>query len=163
MPNFKKIHYGRVLYETLRAYYSVNSSGNISQLYKYLLAIIQVMQAPFDGYDIYRTKESIIANCKWQVGQLTNVLNYLYDPTLNRIFITQSILLPVADPTFSYPPDNFDTVFDEDPEIFERTFTDRAASTLVIINVPTGLSVSDITATVEQIKLTGIPYQIVTF
>src|ERR1044072_3249275 len=122
MPNFKKIHYGRVLYETLRAYYSVNSSGNISQLYKYLLAIIQVMQAPFDGYDIYRTKEAIIANCKWQIGQLTNVLNYLYDNKLKRIFITQSVLTVINDPIFQYAPSNYDTVFSEAPTIFERTF-----------------------------------------
>lgn len=163
MPNFRHIDYGKLLYETLRAYYSVNSSGNISIMYKYLLAILQVLQAPFDGYEIYRTKEAIIANCKWQIGQLTNVLNYLYDPTLSRIFITQSVILPVADPTFAYLPDNFDTVFAEDPEIFERTFTDKAASTLVTINVPIGVNISDLTATVEQIKLTGIPYQIVTF
>lgn len=163
MPNFKHISYGKLLYETLRSYYSVNVSGNISIMYKFLLAIIQVLQAPFDGYEIYRTKEAIIANCKWQIGQLTNVLNFLYDPTLSRIFITQSIVLPVADPTFAYNPDNFDTVFAEDPEIFERTFSDKVASTLVTINVPIGVNISDLTATVEQIKLTGIPYTIQTF
>lgn len=163
MPNFKHISYGKLLYETLRSYYSVNVSGNISIMYKFLLAIIQVLQAPFDGYEIYRTKEAIIANCKWQIGQLTNVLNFLYDPTLSRIFITQSIVLPVADPTFAYNPDNFDAVFAEDPEIFERTFSDKVASTLVTINVPIGVNLTDLTATIEQIKLTGIPYIIQTF
>jgi hypothetical protein len=163
MPNFKHINYGRVLYETLRAYYSVNSAGDMSILYRYLIAILNVLQKPFDGYELYRNKEAIIASCKWQIGQLTNVLNFLYDPTLSRIFITQSIILPIADPTFVYAPYNFDTVFAEDPAVFERTFKDRAASTLVTINVPTGVNISDLTATVEQIKLTGIPYQIAIF
>lgn len=164
MPNFKDIHYGKLLYETLRAYYSVNSSGNISTFYKYLLAIVQTMQAPFDNYNTYRRKEAVIANCKWQIGQLTNVLNYLYDSTLNRIYITQSVILPVADPTFDYPPVNFDGAFtDSPPAIFERTFSDRVASTLVTINVPTGTNVSDLTATVEQIKFQGIPYKIIEF
>ena len=163
MPNFRHIAYGRLLYETLRAYYSVNSNGNLSIMYKFLLAIVQVMQSPFDKYELYRTKEAIIANCKWQIGQLTNVLNFLYDPTLSRIFITQSSISPIDDPTFDYAPYNYDTVFAEDPELFERTFNDRAATTLVTINVPIGVNVSDLTATVEQIKLTGIPYQIIEF
>lgn len=164
MPNFKKIEYGRLLYETLRAYYSVNSSGDISILFKYLLACIQPLQAPFDGYDTYRTKEAIIANCKWQIGQLTNVLNYLYDNIQNRIFITQSTISRITDPTFAYAPYNFDETFsDSPPAIFERTFSDRFTITKVTINVPVGTNISDLTATIEQIKLIGIDYQIVTF
>jgi hypothetical protein len=164
MPNFRHIHYGKLLYETLRAYYSVNSSGSLSKAYKYLIAILQVLQEPFDGYEVYRTKEAIIANCKWQIGQLTNVLNFLYDPSLSRIFITQSAVASISDPIFAYPPIHFDQTFaDAPPAIFERTFADRAATTLVTINVPTGTNISDLTATVEQIKLIGIKYQIVTF
>jgi hypothetical protein len=121
------------------------------------------MQAPFDGYETYRTKEAIIANCKWQIGQLTNVLNFLYDSSLSRIFITQSAIADIDDPTFAYAPYNFDDVFSEAPLKFERTFNDRVATTLVTINVPVGVNISDLTATLEQIKLTGIPYQIVTF
>lgn len=163
MPNFRTIQYGKLLYETLRSYYAVNSSGNISILFKYLLAVVQVMQIPFDAYEAYRTKEAIIANCKWQIGQLTNVLNFLYDPALSRIFITQSAIADIDDPTFAYAPYNFDGLFAEAPLKFERTFNDRVATTLVTINVPTGLNISDITATIEQIKLTGIPYQITEF
>lgn len=164
MAKFRNIHFGKLLYETLRGYFSVNTSGNISILYKFLLAIVQVLQNPFDAYVVYRTKESIISNCKWQIGQLTNVLNYLYDPSLSRIFITQSVIVAIADPTFSYPPIHFDKTFaDSPPSIFERTFGDRVATTLVTINVPAGTNISDLTATVEQIKLQGINYQIVTF
>jgi hypothetical protein len=164
MPAFKKISYGPLLYETLRAYYSVNSAGNLSILYKYLLAIVQPLQGPFNAYDTYRTKEAIIANCKWQIGQLTNVLNYLYDRTLSRIFITQSAIAAISDPMFAYAPTHFDQTYaDAPPEIFERTFSDRVATTLVTINVPVGVNISDLTATVEQIKITGIPYKIVTF
>lgn len=164
MNNFRDIQYGRLLLETLRAYYSVNAAGNLSILYKFLFAIVEVFQDPFDKYALYRTKEAIIANCKWQIGQLTNVLNLLYDPILNRIFINQSIVLPVADPMFAYDPINFDTVFAEVPaEIYEHVFGDRVATTLVTINVPIGTNISDLTATVEQIKLAGISYQIATF
>lgn len=164
MPNFRKISYGPLLYETLRAYYSVNSSGELSVMYKFLLAIVQVLQGPFDVYDTYRKKEAIIANCKWQIGQLTNVLNYLYDSSLNRIFITQSEIAAISDPTFAYSPTHFDQTFaDTPPEIFERTFKDRVATTLVTINVPVSVNLSDLTATIEQIKIEGIPYKIVTF
>jgi hypothetical protein len=163
MPNFRHIDYGKTLYETMRAYYAVNSGGEVSIMFKFVIAALQVLQQPFNRYEAYRSKEAIIASCKWQIGQLTNVLNFLYDPTLARIFITQSVILPVVDPTFAYPPQNFDTVFAEDPLIFERTFSDKVASSLVTINVPTGVNVSDLTATVEQIKLTGIPYQIIEF
>jgi hypothetical protein len=162
--NFRNINYGRLLLETLRSYYAVNAAGSMSVMYKFLLAIVQPLQGPFDQYALYRLKESIIANCKWQIGQLTNVLNLLYDPILNRIFISQSEISIVDDPTFAYEAYNFDTVFAEEPaEIFEKTFADKASTTLVEINVPTGSPISDITATVEQIKLTGIPYQIIEF
>lgn len=161
---FKNINYGRQLYESLRAYYAVNSSGSITGMYKFLIAILQVLQAPFDGYNAYRNKEALIASCKWQIGQLTNVLNYLYDPIQNRIFITQSTISRIDDPTFAYAPYNFDKTFsDSPPAIFERTFNDRSAITNVIINVPAGSNITDLIATVEQIKLSGIEYTIQTF
>jgi hypothetical protein len=163
MSSFRNINYGRLLYETLRNYFSVNSSGDMSIIYHFLAAIIAVLQHPFDAYAVYRTKEELIAECKWQIGQLTNVLNYLYDSTLKRIFITQSVLRVVVDPMFQYAPSNFDTVFAEAPTIFERTFADKAASTLVTINIPAGINESDLVATVEQIRAQGIPYKIKVF
>lgn len=163
MKQFRDIDYGRLLYETLRAYYAVNSEGEISILYKFLAAIVATLQEPFDKYQEYRSKEFLIASCKWQMGQLTNVLNYLYDNSQNRIFITQSVLTVVVDPMFQYPPSNFDVTFSETPTIYERSFNDKTSSSLVTINIPSGTNESDLVATIEQIRIQGIPYKINVF
>lgn len=163
MQLFRKINYRLMLYEALRNYFSVNSSNEISMLYKYCSAFLQPLQAPFDAYDLQRKKNDLIASCKWQIGQLTNVLNFLYDTLLARIFITQSVVTVISDPTFDYPAIHFDGTFEEAPLIFEREFFDRVSISAVIINVPTGVTLSDITATIEQIRLQGIPYTIVFF
>lgn len=163
MAGFRNIDYGKMLYESLRNYYSVNATGDISILYKYLACFLAVLQAPFDAYAIFRTKETIIASCKWQIGQLTNVLNYLFDATLSRIYITQSTLSVVADPMFEYAPVNFDTVFTEAPVIFEREFGDKISGTLVTINIPAAVDEVDLRAVVEQIRMQGIPYLINVF
>lgn len=165
MPNNNRnINYATLLYEALRNYFSINAAGQVSILYKYLAAIIAPLQAPFDAFDIFRKKENIIASCKWQIGQLTNVLNYLFDNPLSRIFITQSVVTPVSDPTFAYPPDNFDMTFaDSPPEIFEVEFTDKTLQTVVTIHVPVSANLAEITAAVNQIRMQGIPYNIVTF
>jgi hypothetical protein len=160
--NFKNINYARQLYESLRNYYSVNTAGQITILYKFLAAMLQPLQAPFDSFVLFRNKEALIASCKWQIGQLTNVLNFLYDSVLSRIFITQNSITVIADPMFQYAPINFDSDFGTAPLEFERKFTDRASETVVTINVPAGVDLADLTATVEQIRLKGIPYQIVT-
>ena len=164
MAKFKIILYGRMLYETLRNYYSVNSKGQISILYKYLIAIISPMQAPFDTFDIARIKSRLIAQCKWQIGQLTNVLNFLYDVTLSRIYITQSVADPVSATTFAYPAILQAFVFNEistaSLNTQARTFFDLASKSDVIVHVPDTVNIPDITATLEQIKLQGIAYQI---
>lgn len=152
-----------MLYEALRNYFSVNAAGDMSILYKYLAAFVGPLQAPFDAYDTYRIKEALIASCKWQIGQLTNVLNYIYDSALKRIFITQSVLTVIADPMFEYAPVNFDVEFTETPTIFEREFGDRVAASLVTINIPSAVNESDLIATVEQIRMQGIPYTINVF
>ena len=162
--NLRNINYGRLLYETLRAYFSVNGvTGNLTGFYKYLAAIIQPMQPVFDSYVIFRTREALIASCKWQIGQLTNVLNYLYDATLNRIFITQSTSSIISDPVFAYPPDHFDTTFASMPTVFERKFGDKLRGTLVTIHIPVAVDEVDLISVVEQIRIQGIPYAIVTF
>lgn len=159
--NFRSINYGRLLYETMRNYFAVNAAGDISQLYEYLAAIIQPLQAPFNAYMTFRITQALIANCMWQIGQLTNVLNYLFDSVLNRIFITQSTATLLSDPTFPYPAVNFDSDFGTAPAQFESTFDDITNLDTVTINVPEGSNIAAITAVVEQIRVSGIPYQIV--
>lgn len=160
--NFKNINYGKMLYEGLRNYFSVNAQGNISYLFKFLAACIQPLQVPFDEFVIFRTREAIIANCKWQMGQLTNTLNYLFDPVFNSIYITQSVLTIISDPMFQYAPVNFDSDFGTSPEIFERRFSDKSAQTNVIINLPVALEPrqSEITAVINQINVSGVLYTI---
>jgi hypothetical protein len=160
MKLFRNIDYSKMLLETLRNFFSVNVAGNISILYKYALALIYPLQQPFNDYVTFRNKEFIIASCKWQIGQLTNVLNYLYDNTLNRIYITQSTITIVNDPMFQYAPYNFDSDFAAAPSIFERGFTDKVSSSLVTINAPTAVDHNDFVATVNQIRTLGIRYTI---
>lgn len=152
-----------MLYEALRNYFSLNTHGEISILYKYCAALIFPLQAPFDAYDIQRRIYEIIANCKWQIGQLTNVLNYLFDPILNRIFLTQSTTISVSAPEFEYTTLLQMQEFDTPALVQTREFNDRLAGTSVIINVPIGTDIPAITATIEQIKIDGIPYQIIEF
>lgn len=164
MPNnFKNINYGRMLFESLRKYFAVNSDNDISIIYRYLAAFVALFQVPFETFTTFRNKEALIANCKWQIGQLTNVLNYIYDVTLSRIFITQSVLNIIADPTFQYTPIHSDGTFAMAVSINESGFTDRVGETIVAINIPSDVataSLSDLTATVNQINLSGIPYGI---
>ena len=165
--NLKNINYPAQLFESLRNYFSINATGQPSILYKYLACFIQPLQAPFTAFVTFRNKEVLIANCKWQIGQLTNVLNMIYDATLARIYITQSVVSVISDPMFQYTPTNFDSDFaNEPPKIFEVEFDSRVNETLVTINVPTVVataSLSDMVATIEQIRILGIPYQILTF
>lgn len=159
--NFKNINYGRLLYEGLRNYYSVNAAGQVSILFKFLYAIVLPMQAPFDLLDSQRIVNAIVANCKWQIGQLTNVLNYLYDNTLNRIFITQSSAIVISATGFAYLAIQNISGFGGGNPVGVRGFLDQANQSTVIINVPASTNISELTATVEQIRLQGIAYQIV--
>jgi hypothetical protein len=160
MPLFKKISIQTMLYESLRNYYAVNNDGNVSILYKFLAAILQPLQAPFDAYDASRVRSALIAQCKWEMGQLANVLNYLFDSTLNRIFITQTTIDVVSDVTFAYPSTSSDWRFGEGPAVQERVFFDRASQTPVIINIPNTVNMAAITAVIEQIRIQGTFYQI---
>jgi hypothetical protein len=160
---FRQILYPETLYETLRGYYSVNSSGKVNWLYKFCAAIIQPLVAPFATYETQRVVNGLIANSKFQIGQVTNVLNYLYDNTLNRIFITQGYFIQVVDTTFAYAPINWDDVFANPPEIFEREFNDPLEYVGVIIHIPSTSNLAALTATVAQMALEGISYSIVVF
>jgi len=144
----------------------VNAQGEMSLLYKFCSAIVAPMQKPFDNYHTYRVNASLIASCKWQIGQLTNVLNYLYDKTLSRIFIGQSVVSTVSDPTFAYSPVTYDDVFANAFLINEREFGDSLNISTVSINIPAAVaasSLSQITATLQLIRLEGIQYVINTF
>lgn len=161
MAKFRSIDYGKMLYETLRNYFSVNAKGKISQLYTYLACLIQPLIAPWGNYENQRVLNGLIADTKWQMGQLTNVLNYLFDPVLKRIFITQASFANVSDPEFAYPPVNFDDVFANAPMVFEREFNDPLSFNILTFSVPGSVDIPLLVSVIEQIRLQGIQYQIV--
>lgn len=163
MARFRSIDYPKMLYETLRNYFSINAVGQVSWLYKYLACIIQPLIAPFDNYESQRLLNGLIADTKWQIGQLTIVLNYLYDPVLKRIFLTQAFFISISDPEFAYPPENFDDVFADTALIDEREFNDALSLQVLTFNVPNTINISQLTATIEQIRLQGIQYRIIEF
>jgi len=163
MPLFKNLNYGRLLFESLRNYFSVNTEQKLAILYKYCAALIFPLQGPFDAYSAIRRIYEIVANCKWQIGQLTNVLNYLFDPLLKRIYISQAVVATLSAPKFPYITDVQVRGFGDPAQAQARKFNDRAAGSNVTIHVPGGTDLAAITATIEQIKVAGIPYEIIVF
>jgi hypothetical protein len=160
---FRQILIPLMLLECLRGYYSVNSSGRVNWLYKYCAALLCPLVDPVADYQSDIVTDGLIANSKFQIGQVTNVLNYLYDNVLNRIFITQGYYMQTVDTTFAYAPINTDTTFASSPTIFEREFNDPLQFVGAIIHVPVSANLSALTATVAQMALAGIQYTIVTF
>lgn len=161
MARFRHIDYGKMLYETLRNYFSVNAQGQISLLYKYLACLIQPLVVPWTNYENQRILNGLVADTKWQIGQLTIVLNYIFDPVQKRIYIVQAHYTNVSDPTFAYNAKNFDDVFANSPRVFEREFADALSFQMLTFYVPSGTNISMLTAVIEQIRLQGITYKIV--
>lgn len=174
MKQFRVIQYGKLLFEGLRNYFSVNSNGLLSILYRYLLSCIYPMQQPIDDFSVWRTNKKLIAGCYYQIGQLTNLLNFLFDSTQNRIYITQAgaglLFVPtlndgnlLADMTFA--PTLTDGVVLSDMTL-APTFNDTNYSfTQAIIWLPSDIYndaaiLQQITALVEQVKIQGLFYNI---
>lgn len=160
---FRNINYPKSLYESVRNYFAVNTSNEITILYKYLACFLEPLIGPFDEYVLFRTRQALIAQCKWQIGQLTNLLNYLYDSTLNRIFITQSQILALSAPKFAYTTEVQLRGFGVPAQGQVRKFGDQSSISNVVIHVPVSVNLSSLTAVVEQVRVQGIPYEIVTF
>lgn len=160
---FRNIDYGRMLYEALRNYFSINSSNELSMLYKYMACFVQPLQAPFVDYDKERNEDWLVAQCKWTVGQLVNVLNSIFDPEQNRIYITQSKTSNISAPKFPYHTTLQGRKFGEVTPAQGRKFQDSQSTSLVVINIPASVNLSAITARIEQIRLQGKLYTIHVF
>ena len=160
---FKNINYRIMLFETLRKFFSVNSNNSISVLFTFLTAFVQLFEVPFANFVTFRNKEQLIAQCKWQVGQLANVLNILYDSTLKRIYCTQSTYNILAAPEFAYTSTTYCSDFGSAPLIFAGEFNDKVNTTAFIINVPTDVYNGDLVATINQIAFTGSNFTIQQF
>ena len=160
--SIRNIDIPRMLYETLTGFFSINANNQVTWLYKFCSACLAGLQPYLNTFFTFLAKEILIANCKWQIGQLTNVLNYLYDPIQNRITITQSAVTPEFFWMFAYPPAMFLSDFGSAPLVFLETFGSPTAQSDVTINVPAGIDLADLTAAVAQIAIDGISYKIVT-
>lgn len=168
MSLFKKIYYPSLLHDSLRDYFSVNKSGKLSFIYKFLLCVLLPLQSAWDIFEAYRTKIWLISVCKWQLGQLQNVLNYLYDPYSKRIFLTQSTVINVYVPVFAEDTSAFPVVFAEVTNIFCPTSGDVPLIHPMAINIPAlieadAVKYADMIATIEKIKLAGLSYTVQTF
>lgn len=163
--NFRTLSYGALLYESLRNYYSVNRFGVLNTLFKFCAACIAPLQGPFDDYDAERQLAWLVAQCAWETGQLTNVLNFIYDPVDMGIFITQSASLQVSLPEFSYTSTVAVPEFGFTTTISVQEFNQPSPHTVLTFNVPTALAgqLSAITATIAQVALAGIDYIIVLY
>jgi len=157
---FKSINYRKLLFESLRNFFSVTASGSISTFFKFLTAFVQPLEAPFTTFTSFRNKELLISQCKWQVGQLANVLNILYDSALLRIYCTQSDYQILSAPQFEYPTNTFFSDFGSASTIFANEFSDKVNVTIFTINVPTTVYSSDLLATVNQIAFDGSNFTI---
>jgi hypothetical protein len=164
MIKFRNIDYGKMLFESLRAYFAVNSSGQLSILYKFCISCLFILQSPFNDYDTFRVKKFIIANCKYQIGQLTNVLNYFFDSVSKRIWIENSDITMVNSVVFGEtPPDgDYDYLYGPDPMIDEIVFGGLLSRSNILIHVPSSVDRDELIAVIEQIKITGLQkYQII--
>lgn len=160
---FRSVQYPTMLYEALRGYYSVNSSGKVNWLYKLCAALIQPLVAPFAAYEAQRIVNGLIANSKFQIGQLTNVLNYLYDNTLNRIYITQGYYYQPYSTNFNETPLLFSKNFGQTPAWYGRNFDNTLTFVGAVIHVPYSANLAALTATVAQMALLGRDYLIIQF
>lgn len=158
---FKSITIYKILYESVRSYFAVNAKGALSELYKFCLCCVYPLQLPFNNFDTWRQREILIANCKWQYGQLAYVLNKLYNTTLITIGLSSgsSIFAPNIE-------DGGSTLFapnieDGGSTLFAPNIGESVATGAVIINVPTTIvnsSQAQLTADLNQIVLPGISY-----
>ena len=131
----KNINYAKMLYSTMGRYFSINSSGQLSRLYKYCLCLLWPFQLMFNTFDAFRRKKILIAYCNWQVGQLTNLLNNLYDPVQKRIYISQAGLLGLMEPDIDYES----TVFANDIDASPLTSSDSLGVAGISYIVNSGL------------------------
>jgi hypothetical protein len=168
MLQFRNIDYSKLMFESLRNYFSVNKNGLISILFKFCLACTWTLTDFFNDFDVFRKKQRLIAYCNWQTGQLTNVLNNLFDSVLLRITITQSRNIQINVPVLT---GNESSVFapvltgNESSILAYPSYDNFNILSLVTINIPTNLwnniyTKTDIISTIAQIKISGIIAQV---
>ena len=166
MSVFRKIDFSQLLKESLRNFFTVNKAGKLSIMYRFCLAVIYPLQLAWNDFEAYRQKTWLISQCKWQLGQLSNVLNMLYDPINKSIYLTQAEAGAIFAPTIDYNSSIFAPVISDSSAIFAPTIDNISNIKETVINIPntiTGDQRSDLIATIEKIRLLGLKYSINTF
>ena len=166
MSNFHSIDYSKMIYSGLRDYFAVNKKGKLSFMYIFLMCVCYPLQQIWNNFEVYRKKTWLISQTKWQVGQLTNLLNYLYDPT-NSISIDQAASNQVYATNINYDPIIWASVITDsghDP-VYLPLIGDNPQLSGVIIHIPAALNNNvslfyDFLATLEKIRPLGIFYTI---
>jgi hypothetical protein len=203
MSNFKRIFIPRMLLDTLRSDLSVNKAGNLSVLYKICLSCLYPFQSIWDDFDnpnfdsidptirkgivtdllnrgkLFSNRRilQLIANCKWQIGQLQNVLNYIFDPVNNSIVILQNNgITDVYGTNFSDTPTDIELPplyaknFDDSPSgltpvympNFNSVFIETTQAQIQIPFTQISLEFSAINAIINMIRLKGTTYKLLT-
>lgn len=169
-----------MLFETLRSFFSVNKiiknvggvqiQGFLTVLYKFCLCCLYPLQTAFIDFDLFRRKKQLISYCAWIHGQLTNVLNILYDASLKRIYITADGINNLFCPTFfdEFGATKESTIFaplfaDGESAIFAPTLQANTVNRFVTVHVPASLYsdtaiLEDFDSTINQIKPETINY-----
>lgn len=163
--SFKSINYRRLLFTFLSRYFSIRDDNTVSYFYKFLACFVQPIEKAFNGYDTFRQLEYLISVCKWQMANTANLLNYIYDPTLKRIYLSQSVETQIYAEDFPYDAITFFNDWSANATLFLQDFNSPASYTPVKVNVPSVLSAKlpDMTATINQIKFDDTSYTINTF
>lgn len=167
MPQFKTIDYSMINYEAVRNFHAVNRAGFLSIEYRYTLACIYPLQDTFNNFDTWRQAKKIIAQCKWTIGQLTNVLNYFFDNVQNRIYISQQRISNVFVPIIAYESDVFVPEISSESTVFAPNINDAGTVLAqVTFHVPSdvyndSLVMNQLIIVIEQIKISGFSYAIV--
>ena len=166
MSQFHNIDYAKLNFELVRNDLAVNKDEVISDFFKFLLCCTYPFQSRMADYYLWLVKQYKIAICDWTFGNVTNLLNMLFDSVDKRIYLNQVRLANTFDVTFSYPATSYDNTFADTIEIIEPTFSTLAnVNAIVTVWLPSvlfndGFAKQEIINTVEQIKLYGIDYQI---
>ncbi len=166
MAKLKYINYPRMIFDSLTDFFSVNSEGNLSFMYRFMTGWLWVFQDYFDSFDAFRQKILIIAQCKFTIGQLTNTLNALYDSLLNRIYIGQASYVQVDTLWYGEPDTDelVNTLWYGEPDTDELVNTawygESVIADYATINIPAALSTTDIEATIKKIAPEGLNYTI---
>jgi hypothetical protein len=175
MANYRTIDYAKMIFETLRSPLSVTKvyfvagvqyGGVLSILYRYCVCCIWPFQNWWNNFETYRIKKKYIAYCKWETGHVTNLLNFLYDNTQKRIYISFKIYTNIFVPSLYYESTVLVPAFAAGVQSLTRVpsiANDGSGRAGVIINVPNSIYIdpivmADLVSTIEQIKLTGIDY-----